>query len=188
VKSVKVLAAAAVLAFAVGSTTNAAGKPIELTPHVNVGLPTGDFGEGWGLGFGGGATIDFFAAPTFSIGARGSYTMFGGEEVTIDTFTVEVDNINIFEISGHGRYYFGELSKAFFVQGNVGMHMSSGGDESSSDFGFGFGAGKRIPMGASGKTALVPEVLYYIVPNDEFDATFFMFRLGLAFGLNKSGE
>lgn len=178
-KSIQVLAAAALLTLAVGATTNAA--KLEITPAVNLSLPMGDFGDFAKLGFGGSGALDFFVAPAFSIGGLISYTTYSSEFDGADA-------VGVMEFGGRGRYHFGPtVANAFFLEGTAGIHSYSGSGDGS-DFGFGFGAGKRFPMGTSGKTTLVPEVLYYIVPGDVADATFIMFRLGLGIGAGSTVE
>lgn len=124
--------------------------------------------------------------PQGSIVGEVSFTSFSGDDIDVPGFgTVSIDNASDFEVNGHFRYYLGKnVAKAFFLEGNVGIHSFSGGG--GSHVGFAGGVGTRIPVGKSGKTTLVPEALFYDVTGDGGSSQFLMFRLGLAFGISKS--
>jgi opacity protein-like surface antigen len=121
--------------------------------QAGVAIPMGDFGDGFDMGFGGQGNFAYHISPMLDVTASVGYLTWSAKEgdATFSSIPVLVG----------ARYYFGKDKFNPYVAGELGMHFSTfdmpevvipgvgtfGGSESSSDFGFGAGAGFLYKMG-----------------------------------------
>lgn len=68
-----------VLLLALGATGNASGQ-VKVFVDGGLGVPTGDFGDGWKTGFAGGFGLGYEAARGFELSGRFHYNKFGLSE------------------------------------------------------------------------------------------------------------
>lgn len=124
---------------------------------ANLALPMGSFGDIAGMGFGGGAQFEYSFAPNITGTVSATYLMFGEKELT----GVGKYSYSIIPIHVGAKYHFG----SFYTSAETGMNMvsakveipprtifgvtipGSSATSSSSEFGFGVGAGYVLPMG-----------------------------------------
>jgi len=115
----------------------------------NFSLPLGDFGEGYSIGFGGGAKFCYGFMPTLGVELDAGYLMFSAKDVPGDVSV----SFSIIPILVGLNYYFPVVPVKIYVGAGGGMYMRSYSysnaydvDESESDFGF-FGAlGMEYPF------------------------------------------
>jgi len=115
--------------------------------QAGVAIPTGDFGDGFDMGFGGQGNFAYHINPMLDVTASVGYLTWSGKTDGFTFSTVPV-------LAGV-RYYFGKDKFKPYVAAELGMHFTSseyeylGVSYSSSDsyFGFGAGAGFLYKMG-----------------------------------------
>lgn len=115
--------------------------------QAGIALPMGDFGDGFDMGFGGTGTFAYHINPMLDVTGSFGYLTWSAKEGDASFSSIPV-------LVG-ARYYFGKDKLNPYVAGELGIHFSTidvpevvipgfgtiGGSESSSDFGFGVGAG-----------------------------------------------
>jgi opacity protein-like surface antigen len=124
-----------------------------------VGLPMGDFGDLFSVGFGPSVGYDKEAGEQGLLGVDASYLFHGGGDETI----TKAKTLNII---GHYKYFFSDVREGFYVAPLVGYSLvgyhiefevpgliSYSGDESTGGLSFGLGAGysvtENIEIGAN---------------------------------------
>ncbi|MCC7431235.1 outer membrane beta-barrel protein [bacterium] len=160
------------------ATTNVNAAGLDIGVNGNLAMPTGDFADAAGFGFGAGVSVGKSISSKLSAKLGASYLMFGEKNNT--TFS-------IIPILGTVNYYFGGSEK-FMPYGSfsLGMYMNSaefeiGTVKVSTDetkFGFAPGAGFLMPMGSN---KLDVSVNYNFA--DGSDLTYLGINVGYVFGL-----
>ena len=121
--------------------------------QAGIAIPTGDFGDGFDMGFGGQGNFAYHINPMLDVTASVGYLTWSGKEADYTFSSVPV-------LAGV-RYYFGKDKFKPYVAGELGMHFTTvetpsyeylgvtydGGSSSDSYFGFGVGAGFLYKMG-----------------------------------------
>ncbi|NOX18452.1 MAG: hypothetical protein GXO87_09270 [Chlorobi bacterium] len=135
-------------------TTQAQKGAMAVGVQAGLSLPMGSFSDAASLGFGG--------MGSFIYGINKSIDLVGS--IGYITYTTDVDgwSWSTIPILAGARYYFGNGATRFYGLANIGIYASSstvtvdlgpyfGGSQSysasSSDFGFSFGGGVKLPIG-----------------------------------------
>lgn len=133
--------------FCLVGMTNAQSK-IGVSVQGGIGLPMGDFGDAYDMGFGGFATGTYTLNPNLDIIATVGYFTYNNKVIDDATFSA-------IPILGGVRYYFGKDKFRPYVTGMAGIYSCKakmtifGFDVSatSSDFGFAAGGGFLLELG-----------------------------------------
>jgi len=93
-------------------------KAQEWSGGLELGLPTGSFSDGAGLGFGVSGRYEkpFGSKTSWLVDAGLSY--FGGKSVA----GISLPNWTMIPIQGGVKYYFDEQMKGFYASGQLGFH------------------------------------------------------------------
>ncbi|HSP86907.1 MAG TPA: hypothetical protein VLN45_02140 [Ignavibacteriaceae bacterium] len=184
----KLLSILAIILFAFVINTNAQSVSVQ----GFLGLPMGDFGDGYGIGFGGTATFVYPVSPTFDVTGTAGYQTFGGKDA------LDGISFNVIPILVGGRISFGQGSVHPYVAAALGLYMGSasgertftvGGQtftvdvdgETQSKFGFRAGGGVLIPMGS---VNLDLGTNFNLITTEESSTTYLGFDLGVNIPFN----
>ena len=118
-----IMAAAACLVLTAGTTKAQNGR---FSVGAELALPMGDFGDGYGIGFGGTVRYEHPIGDMMGIGLTAGYMTFSGKSVD-DGLGGSVDNPNFNMIPAQAffKYYFQEQQNGFYGMINLGIHHSS---------------------------------------------------------------
>jgi hypothetical protein len=183
----KALLMAALVAFVASSSFAAttAAKKMELGVGAGIAVPMGDFGDAYGIGFGGGLSARFLVAPTISVGGALSYNTFGSD----------VDNgpsASAIEILASAKFMMGKGSTKPYILAGLGfcnfgvgdytMHVPGYGDvavEGGSTTDLEIQPGFGVQFG--GKTKFFVEGKYSMVMTEGDSTSFLPITFGLLF-------
>jgi hypothetical protein len=115
----------------------------QLSVGVEVGIPSGDFGESHKLGLGGSAKV---AIPVFTDGAftvSAGYLSFSGKEMTISGITFKNAAANLIPLKAGLRYSF-PTAGGFYLEPQLGYTIFSGSGNSSGAFTYAANVGMLI--------------------------------------------
>lgn len=99
---------------------------------VEVGIPTGDFGESHKLGLGGTVKVAFPVIPSGDITVNAGYMSFSGKEMSFMGQTVKLDPLNVIPLKAGFRYRF---PGGFYLEPQLGYNIwKAKGGESEGGF------------------------------------------------------
>lgn len=92
---------------------------------LELGLPMGDFGDAYGIGFG--ATLGFELPVGDNLGfmAQAGYISFSGKDIDVGPITVETDAAGMIPVQVGLKYYFTDDQEGFYAGLLTGLHMQS---------------------------------------------------------------
>ncbi|RPI74192.1 MAG: hypothetical protein EHM47_04275 [Ignavibacteriales bacterium] len=102
-------------------TINTNAQSISIQPFL--GLPMGDFGDGYGIGFGGTATFVYPVTPTVDLTGTAGYLTFGGKDA------LDGVSFNVIPIVVGGRIAFSESSVTPYFAAALGLYIGSASGE-----------------------------------------------------------
>lgn len=116
------MAAAACLALTAGTTMAQNGR---FSVGAELALPMGDFGDGYGIGFGGSLRYEHPIGDMMGLGLTAGYLTFSGKSID-DGFGGTYDNpsFSMIPVQAFFKYYFGEQQNGFYAMANLGVHNS----------------------------------------------------------------
>ncbi|HEX2189226.1 MAG TPA: outer membrane beta-barrel protein [Longimicrobiaceae bacterium] len=172
------LVAAALAAAAVAAPAKAQ-SPIAVEGRVGIAYPTGDFGEGLGLGYAIGANVSLNVTPQIAVYGGYTHTQFDFDDDLVDTD--ETYNLQGFDAGARLSLPMAGLSP--YLRGGVVYYKGgvSDGPDSDNQLGFQAGVGLNYTLGPT--VSFTPEVSYVNVPDDAGDASFVRADVGLRFRL-----
>lgn len=164
----------AVLALSASAQVVQAQTAMSFGIAAGASIPTGDFGDAFGTGFHGMATLGFTPAMLpFGVRIDGMYNSLDGESGT----PFEDETAKVLAFSGNALLSMGGLVASPYLIGGVGFYNTDvGGDDSSSDFGINIGLGARFNLSGFGTFA---EIRFHNIFTED-DATRF---IPLTFGI-----
>ncbi|HEX7242341.1 MAG TPA: outer membrane beta-barrel protein [Longimicrobiaceae bacterium] len=175
-----VAAALAVMALAAPARAQSI-LPFAAEGRVGLAFPTGDFGEGLGLGYGLGANATFNLLPLIGVYGGYSYTSFDLDtDVRGDE---DAYNLQGFDAGLRVAVPTPGIALSPYLRGGVVWYkgeLSGGGAETDRNLGFQLGAGLDYSLGVL--MSLTPEVSYVRLPAGDGggpDANFFRADFGL---------
>lgn len=152
-------------------------------------LPTGDFGDGAGTGFGATGTFIYSINPMLDVTASVGYITWGSKE-NIQGFEVSTSDIPI--VVGL-RYAFGRGQFLPYGSAEAGLHVLSSSvkgtvfgfpvDESETETKFGIAPGVGFLYKLNPKTSLDVSAKYNLIFTEGSSTTHFSVSAGVAFGL-----
>lgn len=92
---------------------------------LELGLPMGDFGDVYGIGFG--ATLGFELPVGDNLGfmAQAGYISFSGKDLSVGPVTVKADAAGMIPVQVGLKYYFTDNQEGFYAGLLTGLHMQS---------------------------------------------------------------
>ncbi len=160
----KLLSLAAVLVM-ICAVSNQAQDKFHLGVGPFIGIPMGSFGDVTSIGFGGLAEGELEFTPQVVGTAEIGYIVFSGKSVTESGYTFDYGNWSAVPVLVGAKYYF---SPMFYGQAQIGLNFLSYSTTvpdynfftgtyttrevtaSDTKFGYGFGVGYELPVGAKG--------------------------------------
>lgn len=112
----------------------------QVNAGVELGLPSGDFGETQGIGFGVSGKYLYNMNDNSAITGTVGFLSFGGKDVS----GVKFPSVSAIGFKGGYRYAFAGSENGFYVEPQLGFTSFSGGGASQSGFTFAFGAGYKV--------------------------------------------
>jgi len=160
----------------------------------SLALPMGDFGDGYGLGFGGTATYMYMVNPNLAVTGSAGYVTWSGKDL-LDGAT-----FSSIPVLAGVRYMFGGGGKFMpYGMAQLGMHFVSseveipsytvggftvgGGTVSASDSFFGFGAGLGFLYQLSDKMNLDVNAGYDVISTSGSSSSYIGINAGVAIAL-----
>ncbi len=151
-----------VMVFAV---SNHAQDKFHLGVGPFIGIPMGSFGDVTSIGFGGLAQGELEFTPQVVGTAQVGYILFSGKSVTESGFSFDYGDWSVIPVLAGVKYYF---NPSFYGEAQLGLNFTSYTTTvpdfnfftgtyttrevsfSDTNFGYGFGVGYVIPVGAKG--------------------------------------
>jgi opacity protein-like surface antigen len=175
-KSIVAMAAAVAVAGFAESTQAQSLIPLAVEARASAAVPTGDFSEGIGTGYGFGVNGSLKLNPLF--GVYGGYSWTGYDYDDIDETLTQQG------FEGGVRIGLGLLPFSPYARGGAVYHkLEAAGGESDRKLGYEVGAGLSFPLGLV--ISVTPEVSYTRI-NDivgDTDLSAVRFGVGLRAGL-----
>lgn len=175
--------------FFAGSFIYAQGK-MGISVQGGVFLPTGDFGDAAGTGFGGTGTFLYDLSPMFQVTGSVGYATWGSKEDLPAGWEYSFSSI---PVQVGLRYAFGKGNFLPYVAAETGIHFLSSkvtyeyfgqtftSDDSESKFGFAPGAGFLYNFNP--KTGLDVTLKYNMIFTEGSTTTYLGINAGVAFAL-----
>ena len=175
----KVFVAAALAAVAFAAPARAQSMlPFAVEGRVGLAVPTGEFGDDLGMGYGLAANVSFNVAPTLALYGGYSYTQFDYD----DDIVGDQDPLEVQGFEGGARLGLPMVGFSPYVKGGAVYFKSAGGGiDTDNRLGFTVGGGLNYRLGPV--VSFTPEVTYVTVPDDTGDANFVRADVGLRFHL-----
>lgn len=157
-----------------------------LSVQGGVALPTGDFGDVAGTGFGGSVTFMYEVSPMLAITGSAGYTTWGPKEDLPDGFDYSLATIPV--LVG-ARYTFGKGNFLPYISAELGMHFLSstveilGQEYSDSESKFGFAPGVGFYYAFNQKTMLDVNVKYNSISTEGSSTSYIGINAGVGFAL-----
>ena len=182
----KVLFAILVLLMVVSLTQAQEKGKMGVSVQAGIALPTGDFGDGYDMGFGGRGVFMYYLNQNMAITGTAGYFTWSGK----DDFDATFSSIPV--MAGI-RYFMGQGNFKPYVSGQLGMYFSSFEytvnwfgtettfDDSGSDFGIALGGGFLMPIGKTMNLDVSAE--YDIIFTEGSSTSYLGILAGLAFAL-----
>ncbi|MDO8549985.1 MAG: hypothetical protein Q7S39_07545 [Ignavibacteria bacterium] len=180
----RLLSFVVILLFAFAVNTNAQGVSVQ----GFLGLPMGDFGDGFGIGFGGTATFIYPVSSTVDITGTAGYETFGGKDASDGL------SFNVIPILVGGRIAFGEGNVTPYFDAALGLFIGSTSGEvtiggvtynfegdTQSKFGIRGGFGVLVPVNS---VSLDLGANFDLITTEGSSTTFIGFDLGIYIPFN----
>ncbi|MCZ7602416.1 MAG: hypothetical protein C4543_07740 [Ignavibacteriales bacterium] len=185
----KVLFTVLVLLMVVSLTQAQEKGKMGVSVQGGIALPTGDFGDGYDMGFGGRGMFMYYLNQNMAITGTAGFFTWSGKDDFDATFTT-------IPVMAGIKYFMGKGDFKPYVSGQLGMYFSSfeytvdfgpffGGeqtvDDSGSDFGIALGGGFLMPLGKTMNLDVSAE--YDIIFTEGSSTSYLGILAGLAFAL-----
>ncbi len=176
----RVLSFVAILLFAFAINTNAQSVSVQ----GFLGLPMGDFGDAYGIGFGGTATFIYPVSSTVDVTGTAGYETFGGKDA------LDGVSFNVIPILVGGRIAFSEGNVTPYFEAALGLFMASASGEiggvnyetdTQSKFGIRGGFGVLVPVNS---VSLDLGANFDLITTEGSSTTFIGFDLGINIPFN----
>lgn len=158
-----------------------------ISVQAGVFLPTGDFGDGAGTGFGGTGTFLYDVSPMFQVTGSVGYAKWGPKEDLPSGYDYSLSTVPV--LVG-GRYSFGKDNFMPYVLAELGLHFLSStvedpffGKRSDSSTKFGFAPGVGFVYKFNPKVGLDVNVKYDIISTEGSSTTYVGVNAGVSFAL-----
>lgn len=168
-KTITTIFAVAALIVATNYTSNA---QLRISVGPELGMPMGDFADGFGIGFGGTLGAEYGVSENLGIGLRAGYLTFSGKDA-LDGF-----KNNMIPIQAFAKYYFMESQDGFYGMVNLGFHNSKinvEGAEGSTDLSYAPEVGYHLANIDLG-------LRYQMVATEESTTSYLGVRIAYVFG------
>ncbi len=172
--------------FFFSSLIIAQGK-MGLSVQGGIAIPTGDFGDAAGMGFGGSTTFMYEVSPMLHITGSIGYSTWGPKEDLPAGFDYSFSSIPV--LVG-ARYVLGKGNFLPYISAELGMHFLSStvkspffGDQSDSEAKFGFAPGAGFFFAFNPKTMLDVSLKYNIITTEGSSTSYLGINAGVAFAL-----
>lgn len=167
----------------------AQGK-MALSVQGGIAIPTGDFGDAAGMGFGGSTTFMYEVSPMLHITGSIGYTTWGPKEDLPEGFDYSFSSIPV--LVG-AKYVLGKGNFLPYVSAELGMHFLSSTvkssffgqtfEQSDSEAKFGFAPGAGFFFAFNPKTMLDVNLKYNIISTEGSSTSYLGINAGVAFAL-----
>lgn len=119
---------------------------------LELGIPTGDFGEVAGFGVGGSLGYEIPVGDKLGVIAQAGYVSFAGKEYDLGFFgTVKGPSWGMIPVQAGAKFYFTDNQEGAYLFGMVGIHSMSAGGASNTELSFapglGYIVGENIDLG-----------------------------------------
>lgn len=113
---------------------------------LDLSMPLGDFGKGYGIGLGGSVSYDHAIGDNMKIGGQVGYLRFGGKNIDEDPNPLyDADfssSLAMIPILGNFKYYFADNTNGFYGIASIGMSMTTWKSSQNEVVGYDFATGK----------------------------------------------
>jgi hypothetical protein len=127
------------------------GSKNKLGIGLEFGLPLGDFGDVYSIGFGGAGKFERSVSKSFAVTVTAGYTSLYYKKDVIDA-----DPQGFIPVKAGGKYYFG-AAQNIYLEGEVGASIGTG-DGAETVFAYAPGVGISFPV--SNKSAIDAGIRY----------------------------
>ncbi len=170
-------------------TASAKEGSASLSVQACIAVPTGDFGDAFGTGFGGGVTLLYEFRKSIWLTGHFAYTTYGPKEKLPEGVSAR---FNIIPLNVGIRFGLSEKKTIPYIGGDIGVFFESGyvkGEvlgqkidvrSSTSDFGIAPMFGLIIPVGS---VSLDLNAKYNVIFSEDVSTTYLAVNLGLNFVL-----
>ena len=182
------IAAVMVLTLMFSGSALAGGAAVYL--GGGIAMPSGDWSNGWKMGFGGAGGVGFQLSPSMEVGARVAYTSFPFDD--LGTGLVDGGEVTTMAFLGDLRFYFGGGTEQKFkpyATGTVGITQFKLNEATilgittpewtESPLTFGFGGGFDYMFGPT--AGLWFDVKYMIMNTEGASTNYIPFGFGIKF-------
>lgn len=176
----KLLLAAVVVLFSLGASAQ-----FKLGVSGGLGLPMGDFGDGYKMGFGGGVAGKYMLNEKLAVGLNIGYYSFTAK----DEFGGSDVKFSAMPITGLINYYFATEGFKPYVGADLGFYSCKsktnfmGVDFSATATKFGFAPTVGFAYGLSDKMDLDVNAKYHFISTEGSSTSFLGINVGLIFAL-----
>jgi len=155
---------------------------MKLGGELGIGVPTGEFGDVAGVGFGLTGHFHYYIQPNLIVGGTLGYYSFAGKEIDLAGWgKVDYPNSSIIPIMGLINYKFGTSGMIPFVGGELGLVTWGMEGESTTEFGVNLLGG--IEQAINQNLGWRATAKYNIVMTEGDNLTFFTVSGGIYFNL-----
>lgn len=158
-----------------------------LSVQAGAFLPTGDFSDGAGTGFGGTATLFYDVSPMFQLTGSAGYATWGPKESLPSGYDYSLSTVPV--LVG-GRYSFGKDNFMPYLLAELGVHFLSStvedpffGKRTDSSTKFGFAPGVGFVYKFNPKVGLDVNVKYDLISTEGSSTTYLGINAGVLFAL-----
>lgn len=158
-----IVAVAAVASFAQNSVST--GSKNKLGIGLEFGLPMGDAGDAYSIGFGGAGKFEAGVSKSFGITVTAGYTSFYYKKDikdALEALGADTKPVGFIPVKAGGKYYFG-ASQNLYAEAEVGAAI---GTQKGSETSFIYSPGVGISFPVSNKSAFDAGVRYESWMND----------------------
>lgn len=158
-----IVAVATVVSFAQNSPSTSSKNKLGI--GLEFGLPMGDAGDSYSIGFGGAGKFEAGVSKNFGITVTAGYTNFYIKKDIKDVLEAagfDTDPAGFIPVKAGGKYYFG-ATQNFYAEGEVGAAI---GTQKGSEASFIYAPGIGISFPVSNKSAIDAGARYESWVND----------------------
>lgn len=105
--------------------TMAMAQENRFSAGLELGLPMGDFGEAYSIGFGVTLGYEIPVGDNLGFMAQAGYISFGGKNMDVGPVSVKVDAAGMIPVQVGLKYYFTDNQEGFYAGLLTGLHMQS---------------------------------------------------------------
>lgn len=164
------------------ATNMEAKEPMKIGGELGIGVPTGDFGDLAGVGFGLTGHFHYYMQPNLIIGGTLGYYSFGGKEIDNSFFgKYTYPTSSIIPIMGLVNYKFGNSGMIPFIGGELGF--VTWGVDGASETKLGINVLGGIEQEINQNLSWRATAKYNLVMTEGNNLTFFTVSGGLYFNL-----